>query len=109
MSYRKKSWQHKLTDKATLPKILKLEDSFPCYNAVHKMEAKAGDDVVLANPSEIPYWRTVKAGGFLNEKYPSGAKAHKKLLEKEGFVIVQKGKKFVVKDYQKFLIDVKMC
>jgi hypothetical protein len=48
----------------------------------------------------------VKAGGFLNEKYPGGAKAHKKLLEKEGFVIIQKGKKFVVKDYQKFLIDV---
>lgn len=164
MSHRRKSWQQKLTDKAGLPKILKLEDRFPCYNAVHKMGAEAGDNVVLVNPSEIveemntvpkgklitiveickkiakkhkvkaccslttgifimtaanaaeeaekegkslniPYWRTVKAGGFLNEKYPGGAEAHKKLLEKEGFEIVQKGRKFVVKDYQKYLTD----
>ena len=53
----------------------------------------------------IPYWRTVKANGFLNEKYPGGAMSHKRLLEKEGFTIVPKGKKFAVKDYQKFLID----
>ena len=52
----------------------------------------------------IPYWRTLKAGGLLNEKYPGGAEAHKKLLEKEGFKILQKGRKFVVNDYEKHLI-----
>jgi alkylated DNA nucleotide flippase Atl1 len=41
----------------------------------------------------IPYWRTVKADGFLNEKYPGGAESHKRLLEKEGFNIIQRGKK----------------
>jgi hypothetical protein len=164
MSYGKKTWQQKLTDKAGLPKILKLEDRFPCYNAVHKMGAEAGDRVVLVNPSEIveemkkvpkgklvtnieickkiakkhkvkaccslttgifimtaanateeaekegkslniPYWRTVKAGGFLNEKYPGGVETHKKLLEKEGFAIIRKGRKFVVKDYQKYVTE----
>jgi alkylated DNA nucleotide flippase Atl1 len=54
----------------------------------------------------IPYWRTLKTGGFLNEKYPGGAEAHKKLLEKEGFKIIQKGRRFVVDTYEKYLIDV---
>ena len=53
----------------------------------------------------IPYWRTLKTGGFLNEKYPGGAEAHIRLLEREGFKIIQKGRKFVVDNYEKHLID----
>jgi len=49
----KKTWQEKLNDKDTLPKVLKLEEGFPCYRAVHKMGAEVGDDVVLVNPSEV--------------------------------------------------------
>lgn len=48
-----KSWQEKMADKKGVPKILKLEKGFPCYNAVHKMGAEAGDDVVLVNPREV--------------------------------------------------------
>ena len=166
MAYKKKSWQEKLADKKNLPKILKLQKSFPCYNAVHTMGAEAGDDVVLVNPSEvvslmkqvpkgklitlaeicktiakkhhvkgccslttgifimtaanaaeeaanqgksldIPYWRTLKVDGYLNEKYPGGALAQKKLLEQEGFTILKKGKKFVVNDFEKYLTKVK--
>lgn len=51
-----------------------------------------------------PYWRTLKVGGVLNEKYPGGAETQKKLLEKEGHKIVQKGKKYVVADYEKALM-----
>jgi hypothetical protein len=32
---------------------------------------------------DIPYGRTLKARGFLNEKYPGGQEAHKRLLERE--------------------------
>ena len=162
MDYRRKSWQEKLEDKEGYPKILKLEKRFPCYNAVHKMGAQIGDEVVLVNPSEvvevmkkvpkgklmtiieickkiakrhkvkaccslttvifimtaanaveeaakqgkdlnIPYWRTLKAEGFLNEKYPNGAEAHKEKLEKEGFKVLRKGKRYFVENYQKFL------
>ena len=53
MPYRKKSWQEKLADKKGLPKILKLKENFPCYNAIHKMGAEIGDEVVLINPSEV--------------------------------------------------------
>jgi len=49
----KKTWQEKLKDKPSFPKVLRLEKGFPCYNAVHKMGAEAGDAVVLVNPSEV--------------------------------------------------------
>lgn len=160
----KKTWQQKLEDKASLPKVLRLEKRFPCYNAVHKMGAEVGDKVVLVNPSEvveimkqvpkgklttiveicktiarqhdveaccslttgifimtaanaveeanregksldIPYWRTLKADGFLNPKYPGGQEAHKKLLEQEGHRVIQKGKNLVVQDFQEHLLQ----
>jgi alkylated DNA nucleotide flippase Atl1 len=50
-----------------------------------------------------PYWRTLKVGGAINEKYPGGVEEQKKLLAKEGHKIAQKGKKLVVVDYQKSL------
>jgi len=160
----KKTWLEKLEDKASLPKVLKLEKRFPCYNAVHKMGADVGDEVVLVNPSEvvdimkqvpkgklttiveicmklakrhntkgccslttgifimtaanaveearregklldIPYWRTLKADGYLNPKYPGGQEGHKILLEREGHKVVQKRKNYLVKDFQEYLIS----
>jgi hypothetical protein len=56
----------------------------------------------------IPYWRTLKTDGFLNEKYPGGALAQRKLLEQEGFTILKKGKKFVVKDFEKYRVEMKL-
>ena len=52
-----------------------------------------------------PYWRTLKAGGVINEKYPGGAEAQAKLLEKEGHVVAQKGKKCIVLNYEKALAE----
>jgi len=158
----KKTWAEKLADKKNFPKVVRLEKRFPCYNAVHKMGAEAGDKVVLANAGEvvdvmagvpkgrvvtivevcrrlaakhkvkgccslttgifimtaanavaeaadagkkmaIPYWRTLKSDGYLNEKFPGGQERHKKLLEKEGHKILQLGKKYQVADYEKRL------
>jgi alkylated DNA nucleotide flippase Atl1 len=48
-----------------------------------------------------PYWRTLKTGGEINPKYPGGVEAQKKLLEKEGHNVIQKGKKYIVADYEK--------
>lgn len=53
-----------------------------------------------------PYWRTLRAGGVINPKYPGGVEGQKKLLEKEGHKIIQKGKNFIVFDYGKMLIEV---
>ena len=57
---------------------------------------------------ETPYWRTLKANGELNEKYPGGALAQKEKLENEGHVVIQKGRKnirYYVKDYENVLFS----
>ncbi len=164
MTSRKKTWREKLADKEGLPKVLKLERRFPCFNALHKMGVDVGEDVVLVNPGEIvecmkkvplgrlvtiveicrhiaikhrvkgccsltagifimtaahaaeeanpedtdlviPYWRTLKTDGYLNEKFPGGAESHKALLEKEGFRVVRAGKRWRVDNYQTHLVD----
>ncbi len=57
---------------------------------------------------ETPYWRTLKANGELNEKYPGGIKAQREKLEAEGHTIISKGRKnirYYVKDYETALYD----
>jgi len=159
----KKTWQEKLKDKPSFPKVLRLEKRFPCYKAVHKMGAEVGDEIVLVNSSEvvaimkqvpkgrlitivgickkiagqhdvkaccslttgifimtaasavveaskegksldIPYWRTLKVDGFLNEKYPGGQEAHRRLLEAESLKVIARGKRYQVLDYEKYLM-----
>lgn len=51
-----------------------------------------------------PYWRTLKAGGVINDKYPGGAESQKKLLEEEGHRVVKKGKKYLVANFERHLI-----
>ena len=53
-----------------------------------------------------PYWRTLKANGELNPKYPGGTAEQKRLLEAEGHKIIEKGRtniRYYVEDYEKFL------
>lgn len=57
--------------------------------------------------NETPYWRTLKANGELNPKYPGGIEAQKEKLEAEGHTIIQRGRKnfkYYVKDYEQFLL-----
>lgn len=57
---------------------------------------------------KTPYWRTLKAGGELNPKYPGGIEAQKTKLEAEGHVIIQRGRthiKFYVQNYENVLFD----
>jgi len=51
-----------------------------------------------------PYWRTLKTGGVLNEKYPGGVLGQRKLLEAEGHRVVQKGRKHIVADFEKSMV-----
>jgi alkylated DNA nucleotide flippase Atl1 len=50
-----------------------------------------------------PYWRTLKSGGFLNERYPGGVLAQKARLEAEGHQVIQRGERFAVAEYEKVL------
>jgi len=66
-------------------------------NAAEERKQKGEED-------NTPYWRTLKKGGEINEKYPGGVEAQKRLLEKEGHTVIQKGKRHVVVDYEKSLV-----
>lgn len=63
--------------------------------AANAVEEAASQGRVL----DIPYWRTLKNGGYLNEKYPGGAEAHKAKLEAEGFNVTRRGKRYRVQGY----------
>ena len=57
---------------------------------------------------ETPYWRTLKANGELNAKYPGGIETQKAKLEAEGHTIIQRGRKnisYYVKDYEKAMFE----
>jgi alkylated DNA nucleotide flippase Atl1 len=69
--------------------------------------ANAAEEQTREGKKDItPYWRTLKTGGVINEKYPGGVEAQKKLLEKEGHEVTQKGKKYAVVDYEKSLAKI---
>lgn len=57
---------------------------------------------------ETPWWRTLKANGELNPKYPGGAAAQARLLEAEGHRIVRRGRtniRYYVADYERALFS----
>lgn len=57
---------------------------------------------------ETPYWRTLKANGELNAKYPGGVEAQKAKLEAEGHIVVRKGRtniRYFVKDHEAVLFE----
>jgi alkylated DNA nucleotide flippase Atl1 len=67
--------------------------------------ANAAEEQKQAGKKDItPYWRTLKAKGVINAKYPGAVEGQKKLLEKEGHKVIQKGKKYIIADYEKSLI-----
>ena len=68
-------------------------------NAAEKMRSQGKKDIT-------PYWRTLKLGGQLNEKYPGGINCQKLLFEQERHKIIQKGKKYFVADYEKSLVKI---
>lgn len=69
------------------------------------VSAHAANEAALEGQRDItPYWRTLKTGGIINEKYPGGINYQKKLLEREDHKVIQKGKKFIVQDYEKVLV-----
>ena len=50
-----------------------------------------------------PYWRTLKAGGQLNPKFPGGIPNLTKKLRAEGHTISHRGKNFYVKNFDQSL------
>lgn len=63
---------------------------------------------VQREEDETPYWRTLKAKGELNPKYPGGVAAQQEKLEAEGHTIIVRGRKnlrYYVQNYEAALFD----
>ena len=66
--------------------------------------AHAGAEAQAAGAkTPTPWWRTLKAGGEINPKYPGGVEETVRRLRAEGHRIVQKGKRWLVADYDSVL------
>src|SRR5262245_24596186 len=68
--------------------------------AAHAAEEAAAEGV----KNITPYWRTLKTGGELNAKYPGGIPALKKRLQAEGHNVLEKGKRYLVAEFEKSLV-----
>lgn len=67
--------------------------------------ARAAEEAASLGERNItPYWRTLRTGGVINEKYPGGCERQRKLLEREGHTVVRRGKKLVVADLERSLL-----
>lgn len=64
----------------------------------------AVEDELAGKKNCTPYWRTLKQGGVINEKYPGGIEKQAMLLEAEGHFVIQKGKNWIVTDWEKSLV-----
>lgn len=68
--------------------------------------AHAADEHEQAGRKRItPYWRTLKAGGELNPKYPGGIKNLRDRLAAEGHIVVKKGARYFVADLDASLVE----
>jgi alkylated DNA nucleotide flippase Atl1 len=71
--------------------------------------ARAAEEAAAEGKKDItPYWRTLKAGGELNEKYPGGIEAQAARLREEGHIIEpdKSGKPRRVRDFERALVEV---
>ncbi len=63
--------------------------------------AHAADEAEREGRKRItPYWRTLKARGEINTRYPGGAAALRERLEAEGHRVVERGKRMFVEAYE---------
>jgi hypothetical protein len=67
----------------------------------------AEEDAAEGRKDITPYWRTLKVGGVLNEKFPGGVEAQSAHLKAEGHTIElgKDGKPRRVKDYEKKMVE----
>jgi alkylated DNA nucleotide flippase Atl1 len=70
--------------------------------------ARAAEEDAAEGKTDItPYWRTLKVGGVLSDKFPGGVEAQAQKLRAEGHTILpdRKGQPKKVKDFEKSLVE----
>jgi alkylated DNA nucleotide flippase Atl1 len=158
MSYQRKSWQEKLADDKSFPKVCQIDSTkskrwgtgtfvIPAPREVNELMRRvpkgklttidelrkilalrhgatiacpittgifawisahaAAEAEAEGKTDTTPYWRTLRSNGELNPKYPGGVAGLKRKLSAEGHRVIQKGERFFVSDYRRFLLAAK--
>jgi hypothetical protein len=69
------------------------------------LAANAAEEVAPKRKHITPYWRTLKEGGKLNEKYPGGVVRQRQRLKEEGHKIHKRGKHYFVTDLEESMFS----
>jgi alkylated DNA nucleotide flippase Atl1 len=77
----------------------------PIVTGIHARIAAgaAGEDEAAGKRRITPYWRTLKSGGELNDRYPGGLSGQRRRLEAEGLTVVARGRRLFVRDHESVL------
>jgi hypothetical protein len=86
--------------RAALAKKHKVDLACPLTTGIFSwIAANAAAEAAAEGVKRItPYWRTLKAGGELNPKFPGGIEALKERVASEGHSVLQRGKRWFVVD-----------
>ena len=89
--------------RAALAKTHRTDIACPITTGIFAwIAAHAAEESAAEGAKRItPYWRTLKTGGELNPKYPGGIEGVRKRLQAEGHKVIQKGKRYLVADWEK--------
>jgi len=66
----------------------------------------AAQAAVEMKDGDMPYWRTLKKEGMLNEKLPGRIQEQAARLRAEGLTVVCRGKNHYVRDYERHLVAI---
>ena len=67
----------------------------------------AEEDCASGRKRVAPYWRVVKDDGSLNPRFPGGVELQSRYLRGEGWATARRGKKTVLKDFERRLAVLK--
>jgi hypothetical protein len=95
------------TIRAALAKENKATTACPiCTGIFAWIAANAAQEAIEAGAKKVtPYWRTLKGQNEINPKYPGGLEVQKALLESEGHQVIAKGKRMLVVDADKKMMQ----
>jgi hypothetical protein len=65
----------------------------------------AAEDEGQGRGDITPYWKTLKAGGEVNPKYPGGREEQEERPEAEGHTVVERGARYFVAGYERHLVS----
>ena len=79
----------------------------PVSTAIYiNISAAAAEEMRAQGEADLaPWWRVLKTGGKLNEKFPGGVEGQRQKLEAEGFTVLHNKRGYSVENYEEFVTE----